>query len=48
MAEINPSIFKKYDIRGKAQGEKAVIDRHAAYLIGQAFATFLLRHHEIY
>jgi phosphomannomutase/phosphoglucomutase len=47
MAEINPSIFKKYDIRGKAQGEKAVVDRQAAYLIGQAFATFMLRHHEI-
>jgi phosphomannomutase/phosphoglucomutase len=47
MAEINPSIFKKYDIRGKAQGEKAVVDRQAAVLIGQAFATFMLRQHEI-
>jgi phosphomannomutase / phosphoglucomutase len=48
MAEINPSIFKKYDIRGKAQGEKAVISREAAYLIGQAYASFLLSNYKIY
>jgi phosphomannomutase / phosphoglucomutase len=48
MAQINPGIFKKYDIRGKAQGEKAIIDRQSAYLIGQAYASFLLSERKIH
>ncbi|GAB4523237.1 MAG: phosphomannomutase/phosphoglucomutase [Anaerolineae bacterium] len=38
---INPKIFKKYDIRGKASGEGAVITPEVARQIGRAFATYL-------
>ena len=38
---INPKIFKKYDIRGKATGDKAVLTTDVAYSIGRAFATYL-------
>jgi phosphomannomutase / phosphoglucomutase len=43
MAIINPKIFKKYDIRGKAEGSDAVVTEAAALLIGQAFGTALQR-----
>lgn len=43
MKDINPSIFKKYDIRGKAEGEKAVITKEAARLVGRAFGTYAQR-----
>lgn len=38
---LNPKIFKKYDIRGKATGDDAVITVEAARQIGRAFATYL-------
>jgi phosphomannomutase / phosphoglucomutase len=40
---ITPGIFKKYDIRGKADGEDAVITPDAARLIGMGFGTHLQR-----
>jgi phosphomannomutase/phosphoglucomutase len=40
---INPRIFKKYDIRGKADGEDAVITADVARLVGQAFGTYVQR-----
>ncbi len=43
MAAINPKIFKRYDIRGKAVGDDAVITREAARLIGHGFATYAQR-----
>ena len=43
MAEINPKLFKKYDIRGLAEGDDAPLTREAARLIGQAFGTYLDR-----
>jgi phosphomannomutase/phosphoglucomutase len=41
MTSISPKIFKKYDIRGLASGDDAVVTRDAARLIGQAFGTYL-------
>jgi phosphomannomutase/phosphoglucomutase len=38
---INPGIFKKYDIRGKASGDGVVLTVEAAHAVGQAFGTFL-------
>lgn len=43
MADIDPSIFKRYDIRGKAEGDDAQLTVDAAYQIGQAFGTYLQR-----
>jgi len=40
---INPKIFKKYDIRGTAAGEDALLTKEAAYQIGRAFSTYLQR-----
>lgn len=41
MTTINPTIFKKYDIRGRASGADTVVTENAARLIGQAFGTYL-------
>ena len=43
MTAISAGIFKKYDIRGAAEGDKAVVTPAAARLIGQAFGTYLQR-----
>jgi phosphomannomutase/phosphoglucomutase len=43
MAEITAGIFKKYDIRGRAEGAQAVVTVEAARLVGQAFGTSLQR-----
>jgi phosphomannomutase/phosphoglucomutase len=43
MTSINPKIFKKYDIRGKADGPDAVITPDVARLVGHAFGTYLQR-----
>jgi phosphomannomutase/phosphoglucomutase len=40
---IAASLFKKYDIRGRAVGEDAPLTPEAAYLVGSAFATWLFR-----
>ena len=42
---ISPSLFKKYDIRGRALGDDAPLNTDAAYWIGAAFAAWLLREH---
>lgn len=42
---IDARLFKKYDIRGVAQGESAPLTREAALVIGQAFGTYLQRQH---
>jgi phosphomannomutase / phosphoglucomutase len=47
MVDINPGIFKKYDIRGKAMGDDAVITRDAAYAIGHALGTYFQRFHQV-
>lgn len=39
--EIDSSIFKKYDIRGKTTGAGSPINPHTAHRIGQAFGTYL-------
>lgn len=44
---INPGIFKKYDIRGKAEGAGAVITTDAARLIGMGFGTHLQRNADL-
>ncbi len=41
MAAINAKIFKKYDIRGRAEGAEAVITVEEARLIGQAVGTYV-------
>lgn len=41
MVEINPSLFKKYDIRGRASGEKAILTPDVGREIGHAFGTYL-------
>lgn len=38
---IDGSLFKKYDIRGKAQGDNAPLTPETAHKIGQAFGTYL-------
>ncbi|MCK6581310.1 MAG: phosphomannomutase/phosphoglucomutase [Anaerolineae bacterium] len=43
MAQLDPKLFKKYDIRGRAAGENAPLDATAASLIGKAFGTYLFR-----
>src|SRR5690606_12202921 len=40
---IDTKIFKKYDIRGRAQGENAPVSTDAARSIGRAFGTYLQR-----
>ena len=42
---IASSLFKKYDIRGRALGEDSPLTPEAAFLIGSAFATWLAREH---
>ena len=41
MAQIDRQIFKKYDIRGRASGDKIAVTPEAARLIGQAFGTYV-------
>ncbi len=43
MAQIESKLFKKYDIRGKAEGDGAPITTDTARLIGLAFGTYLDR-----
>jgi len=43
MAEISSKLFKKYDIRGAAEGDNAPLTTDAARLIGKAFGTYLDR-----
>lgn len=43
MTEISAKLFKKYDIRGSAEGVNAPLTPAAARLIGQAFGTYLDR-----
>jgi phosphomannomutase/phosphoglucomutase len=47
MAQIDGGLFKKYDIRGRAQGDRVTLTADAAFLIGQAVATYLQRHAQI-
>jgi len=47
MKTIDPEIFKKYDVRGRASGANAVINKDVAYLLGQGMGTFLLRLQQI-
>ncbi len=41
--KLPAGIFKKYDIRGVALGEKAVLTKEIAYLIGHGIGTYLQR-----
>ncbi|HRF98611.1 MAG TPA: hypothetical protein PLZ51_25560, partial [Aggregatilineales bacterium] len=44
---ISSKLFKKYDIRGLAMGEDALLTPQAAQLIGRGFGTFIQhREHE--
>jgi phosphomannomutase / phosphoglucomutase len=43
MTTISSSLFKKYDIRGKALGVNPPLTRDAALTIGQAIGTYLQR-----
>ncbi len=43
MAQIDAKLFKKYDIRGRAEGDDAPLTVEAARLIGRAFGTYLDR-----
>jgi phosphomannomutase / phosphoglucomutase len=43
MVDVNPKIFKKYDIRGLAEGADAVITKDVAHLVGRAFASYVQR-----
>lgn len=43
MAKIDPKLFKKYDIRGRASGDNAPLTSDGAFLIGRAFGTYLFR-----
>lgn len=41
---IDATIFKRYDIRGKAEGPQAQVTPEAAQLIGAGFGTYLQRY----
>lgn len=43
MVEINPRIFKKYDIRGKAMGDAPDLTPEIAHEIGRGIGTFFQR-----
>jgi phosphomannomutase/phosphoglucomutase len=43
MTAITPGIFKKYDIRGSAEGSSAVLNPDVARDVGRAFGTYLQR-----
>ncbi|NDJ60532.1 MAG: phosphomannomutase/phosphoglucomutase [Chloroflexi bacterium] len=43
MTMIPAEIFRKYDIRGDADGDQAVITPEVARLVGRAFGTYLRR-----
>lgn len=43
MVTISSKLFKKYDIRGSAEGDDAPLTTDAATLIGRAFGTYLNR-----
>jgi len=43
MVEINPRIFKKYDIRGKAMGDAPDLTPEVAHEIGRGIGTFFQR-----
>jgi phosphomannomutase / phosphoglucomutase len=47
MVEVSASVFKKYDIRGVAMGEKAVLSKEVAIAIGKGISTFLQRNHNV-
>jgi phosphomannomutase/phosphoglucomutase len=44
---ISASIFKKYDIRGKASGDSMTLSTDIAYQVGQGIATYFLRMEQI-
>ena len=41
MAQVNPTIFRKYDIRGTAVGDDAQLTPELAHLVGRALGTYL-------
>ncbi|GAB4509958.1 MAG: hypothetical protein OHK0046_05870 [Anaerolineae bacterium] len=43
MAQVDTSVFRKYDIRGRVDGENAQITPELARLVGQALGTYLPR-----
>lgn len=47
MTDIATSLFKKYDIRGIAYGEKALLSEAVAYDIGRGLGTYLQREYQI-
>lgn len=47
MVVIAESIFKKYDIRGVASGENAVLTEAVAFELGRAIGTYLQRTYEV-
>ena len=44
MATVDTSIFRKYDIRGRVDGDNAQITPELARLVGQALGTYLPQH----
>lgn len=42
----DPNIFKKYDIRGQADGDDPALTPQVARLVGMAFGTYLQRNHD--
>jgi phosphomannomutase/phosphoglucomutase len=43
LVAVNTKVFKKYDIRGKADGDGAVVTKDVARLVGRAFGTYMQR-----
>lgn len=44
---INPNIFRAYDIRGIAMGEKVDLNEDVAYLIGKGVAAYLIGKYKV-
>ncbi len=47
MTQVNPHIFRKYDIRGTVTGDNPDITPELAGLVGKAYGTYMQREHHI-
>ncbi len=47
MTQVNPHIFRKYDVRGVVTGDSPDLTPEVARLVGQAYGTYMKREHQI-
>jgi len=44
MAQVPATIFRKYDIRGTVTGDQPQLTPEVAFLVGQGYGTYMIRH----